>query len=90
MGIHFCSRSGIHVVVCLFDSVTGDMCVSLSVHVPPEMFKAEVTAILLLFYHTFIKIFLSLTVELQKLLALVASLLIVKILITKALISSCL
>lgn len=50
MGIHFCSRSGIHVVVCLFDSVTGDMCVSPSVHVPPEMFKAEVTALLSYFH----------------------------------------
>lgn len=50
------------------------MCVSPSVHVLPEMFKAEVTAILSLFYHTFIKIFLFLTVEPWKLFTLVAPL----------------
>lgn len=49
-GIHFCSRSALHVVVCLYDSVPGEMCVSPSVHVLPEMFEAEVTAILSLFH----------------------------------------
>lgn len=73
-------------VVHLFDSVIRDMSVSLSVHVPPEIVKAEVTVILSLLYHILIKIFIFLTVQPQKLLTLVAPLLIVKILITKALI----
>lgn len=30
-GIHFCSRSGLHMIVCLFNSVIRETCVSFSV-----------------------------------------------------------
>lgn len=59
-------------------------------HVPPEMFKAEVVMAILSATVVLIKILTFLTVEPLRLFTFVALLLIVEIFVTKALIPSCL
>ena len=68
----------------------GNEYASPSMHVPSEMFKAEVVMVILSAAVVFIKILTFLTVEPLKLFTLVAPLLIAEIFITKALIPSCL